>query len=277
MLKKILYLLLITPFSVQAQFYYKDLVSMQQTTELQKNYKAQKIRKVILNSFDPDDQPTANFICFQELSPTHNIIKTFTQSVASMQNVLTSQFNPKMQLIRSSDSSNTSLAVTNYTYDAEGKLVVVDVNTKSYAYKQSENEKHVWLYNEQKQPMQMLRIRNNTDTVMVKFKCNDQNQVIEEQWYNKDGQSISIYYYYYNEAKLLTDIVKFNDRARKLLPETLFEYNASAQLTQMLTVQSGTSNYLVWKYEYNAKGLKEKESCYNKQKQLLAYINYRYQ
>lgn len=277
MLKKILYLLLITPFSVQAQFYYKDLVSMQQTTELQKNYKAQKIRKVILNSFDPDDQPTVNFICFQELSPTHNIIKTFTQSVASMQNVLTSQFNPKMQLIRSADSSNTSLAVTNYTYDAEGKLVVVDVNTKSYAYKQSENEKHVWMYNEQKQPLQMLRIRNNTDTVMVKFKCNDQHQVIEEQWYNKDGQSISIYYYYYNEAKLLTDIVKFNDRARKLLPETLFEYNASAQLTQMLTVQSGTSNYLVWKYEYNAKGLKEKESCYNKQKQLLAYINYRYQ
>lgn len=277
MLKKILYLLLITPFSVQAQFYYKDLVSMQQTTELQKNYKAQKIRKVILNSFDPDDQPTANFICFQELSPTHNIIKTFTQSVASMQNVLASQFNPKMQLIRSSDSSNTSLAVTNYTYDTEGKLVVVDISTKSYAYKQSENEKHVWMYNEQKQPLQMLRIRNNKDTVMVKFKCNDQNQVIEEQWYNKDGQSISIYYYYYNEAKLLTDIVKFNDRARKLLPETLFEYNASAQLTQMLTVQSGTSNYLVWKYEYNAKGLKEKESCYNKQKQLLAYINYRYQ
>lgn len=277
MLKKILYLLLITPFSVQAQFYYKDLVSMQQTTELQKNYKAQKIRKVILNSFDPDDQPTANFICFQELSPTHNIIKTFTQSVASMQNVLASQFNPKMQLIRSADSSNTSLAVTNYTYDAEGKLVLVDVSTKSYAYKQNENEKHVWMYNEQKQPLQMLRIRNNTDTVMVKFKCNDQNQVIEEQWYNKDGQSISIYYYYYNEAKLLTDIVKFNDRARKLLPETLFEYNASAQLTQMLTVQSGTSNYLVWKYEYNTTGLKEKESCYNKQKQLLAYINYRYQ
>ncbi len=277
MLKKILYLFLIAPFSVQGQFYYKDLVSMKQSTELQKTYKAEKIRKVILNSFDPDDQPTVNFICFQELSPTYNTVKTYTQSVASMQNVLVSQFNPKMQLIRSADSSNTSLSVTNYTYDAEGKLVLVDVSTQSYAYKQSENEKHVWMYNEQKQPLQMLRIRNNTDTVMVKFKCNEQSEVIEEQWYNKDGQSVSIFYYYYNEAKLLTDIVKFNDRAKKLLPETIFEYNASAQLTQMLTVQSGTSNYLVWNYEYNERGLKEKESCYNKQKQLLAYINYRYQ
>lgn len=277
MLKKIFYLLLVAPITMQAQFYYKDLVSMEQTTELQKNYKTEKIRKVILNSFDPDEQPTANFICFQELSPTYNIIKTYTQSVASMQNVLASQFNAKQQLIRSADSSNTSLAVTNYTYDAEGKLILVDVSTQSYAYKQSENEKHVWMYNEQKQPLQMLKIRNNKDTVMVKFKCNDQNQVIEEQWYDKNGQSISIYYYYYNEAKLLSDIVKFNDRARKLLPETIFEYNASAQLIQMLTVQSGTSNYLVWKYKYNEKGLKEKESCYNKQKQLLAYINYRYQ
>ena len=277
MFKKIFYLLLVAPITMQAQFYYKDLVSMEQTTELQKNYKTEKIRKVILNSFDPDEQPTANFICFQELSPTYNIIKTYTQSVASMQNVLASQFNAKQQLIRSADSSNTSLAITNYTYDAEGKLILVDVSTQSYAYKQSENEKHVWMYNEQKQPLQMLKIRNNKDTVMVKFKCNDQNQVIEEQWYDKNGQSISIYYYYYNEAKLLSDIVKFNDRARKLLPETIFEYNASAQLIQMLTVQSGTSNYLVWKYKYNEKGLKEKESCYNKQKQLLAYINYRYQ
>ena len=277
MLKKILYLLFIAPISLQAQFYYKDLLSLQQTTELQKTYKAEKIRKVILNSFDPDDEPTVNFICFQELSPTYNSIKTYTQSVASMQNVLVTQFNQKMQLIRSADSSTTSLSVTNYSYDAEGKLILVDVSTQSYAYKQSENEKHVWLYNNAMQPEQMLRIRNNTDTVMVKFKSNEQNQVIEEQWYNKDGQSITIYYYFYNEAKLLTDIVKFNDRAKKLLPETIFEYNASAQVTKMLTVQSGTSNYLVWKYEYNEKGLKDKESCYNKQKQLQGYLNYRYQ
>lgn len=276
MLKKILYLLLFVPFAVNAQFYYKDLVAMEQTTQLQQTYKANKIRKVVLNSFDPGDQPTPNFICFQELTPTFNIIKTYTQSAASMQSVLVSQFNPKMQLIKSSDSSNASLAVTNYTYNDQGLLILVEITTQSYAYKQSETEKHLWEYDDKKQVKQMLRIRNNSDTVMVKFKIDETGMPIEEEWFNKNGQSTNFYYYYY-ENKKLTDIVKFNERVKKLLPEYMFEYNAAGQMSQMITVQSGTSNYFVWRYQYNENGLKEKETCFDKQKQMLGYVSYRYQ
>jgi antitoxin component YwqK of YwqJK toxin-antitoxin module len=276
MLKKILYLLTLVPFVGSAQFYYKDMVSMQQTTALQQTYKAQKIRKVILNSFDPGDQPSPNFICFQELTPTFNIIKTYTQSAASMQSVLVSQFNGNLQLIKSSDSSNASLAVTNYSYNDKGWLTELNITTQSYAYKQSETEKHVWLYDEKGQAEKMYRIRNSTDTVVVTFKCDETGLPIEEEWFNKNGKSTSLYYYYY-ENKRLTDIVKFNDRAKKLLPEYVFEYNPDGQLIQMLTVQPGSSNYLIWKYRYNEKGLKEKESCFDKQKSLLGYVTYRYQ
>ena len=276
MLKKILYLLILLPITGTAQFYYKDIVSMQQTTALQQTYKTQKIRKVVLNSFDPGDQPSPNFICFQELTPTFNIIKTYTQSAASMQSVLVSQFNGNMQLIKSSDSSNTSLAVTSYLYNEKGWLTELNIITQSYAYKQSEQEKHVWIYTEDGRIEKMLRIRNTMDTVTVTFKCDESGLPVEEEWFNKNGQSTTLYYYYY-ENKRMTDIVKFNERAKRLLPEYVFEYNAAGQLSQMLTVQPGSSNYLVWKYTYNEKGLKEKESCFDKQKSLLGYVTYRYQ
>lgn len=275
MLQKILYLLFFFPVAAQSQFYYKDMVSLQQTTELQQQYKVQKIRKVILNSFSPEGEPIPDFVCFQEVSPTYNIIKTYTQSAASMQSVLVSQFNPKMQLIRSSDSSNSSLSVTTYTYNEKGQLTELTVTTQSYAYKQSETEKHNWTYDAEGRIQQMFRIRNN-DTLRVHFKCDENNQPIEEEWFNRNGASTALYYYYYDN-KRLTDIVKFNDRAKKLLPESVFEYNPSGQLQQMLTVQPGSSNYLVWRYSYNPQGLKEKESCYDKQKRLLGYVTYRYQ
>jgi antitoxin component YwqK of YwqJK toxin-antitoxin module len=275
MFNKILYLFLLLPFGAHSQFYYKDLVSLQQTTELQQQYKSQKIRKVILNSFSPEGEPTPDFICFQEISPTFNLIKTYTQSAASMQSVLVSQFNPKMQLIKSSDSSNSALSVTTYTYNEKGQLAELSVTTQSYAYKQSETEKHSWIYDSAGRVQRMLRIRNN-DTIKVMFKCDENNLPVEEEWFNRNGQSTNLYYYYYDN-KRLTDIVKFNERAKKLLPESVFEYNPSGQLQQMLTVQPGSSNYLVWRYTYNEQGLKEKETCYDKQKRLLGYVTYRYQ
>jgi hypothetical protein len=276
MLKKILYLLLAAPFTCTAQFYYKDVMSMQQTTALQQQYKAQKIRKVAINSFDPGDVPIPNFICFQELSPTFNLIKTYTQSVASMQSVLVSQFNGKMQLIKSSDSSNASLAVTNYTYNEKGLLVTVDITTQSYAYKTGETEKHLWLYDAQNRIDRMYRIRNGNDTTVVQFKLDENNLPVEESWYNRNGQNINRFYYYYTEQKL-TDIVTYNSRVKKLLPEYVFEYNTEGLLSSMLSVQTGTSNYLVWRYRYNGQGLKERESCFDKQKQLLGYVTYSYQ
>lgn len=276
MLKRILYLLLAAPVTCTAQFYYKDIVSMQQTTALQQQYKAQKIRKVVLNSFDPGDVPIPNFICFQELSPTFNIIKTYTQSVASMQSVLVSQFNAKIQLIKSSDSSNASLAVTNYSYNDKGLLVSIDITTQSYAYKTAETEKHVWLYDAQDRIDRMYRIRNGNDTTVVQFQLDEHNLPVEETWYNRKGQNINRFYYYYTQQKL-TDIVSYNSRVKKLLPESIFEYNAEGKLSSLLSVQSGTSNYLVWRYRYNSQGLKERENCFDKQKQLLGYVTYSYQ
>jgi len=272
----ILFILLSIPVAGFSQFYHKDIVSLKQTTDQLKVYKANKVKKVVLNSFEPSGEPTDKFICFQEVSPSFNFIKTYSQSAQTMQSVLNSQFNFKGQLIRSADSSNTTLNVSSYTYDALGRMVAVESVSQAYAYQTKETEKHQWFYDTTGFPVKMLRIKNNTDTVEVQFKADEKGNVAEEVWRSK-GVETQSYYYYYDEQKRLTDIVRYNDRARKLLPDYIFEYNEQAQLTQMITVQSGTSNYVTWKYQYNPQGLKTRESIYSKQKELMGYITYRYE
>ena len=62
-----------------------------------------------------------------------------------------------------------------------------------------------------------------------------------------------------------------------MLPDYIFEYNSSDQLSQMTQVQSGNANYLIWRYAYNEKGLKAREVAYNKEKELMGRIEYSYE
>jgi len=268
-------LVLVLPFSTLSQFYYKDIIGTASATDQLKRYKTAKVHKVILRSFESTGEAVSDFICVQEVTPSYNAIKTKTQSVQNGQSVLVSQFNFKGQLTRSSDSSNTTLHVSVYTYDASGQLQIIETISQAYAYQTKEREQHSWYYHEGK-PEKMLSVRNSIDTLEVKFTLDENKNVAEEEWFKK-GKLQEKYYYYYNESNQLTDIVRYNEKARRLLPDFVFEYNTSGLLQQMISVQTGSSNYLIWKYDYNEKGLKVKESCYNKQKQLLGTVTYTYE
>jgi YD repeat-containing protein len=269
-------LIALLPFAGRSQYYQKDILSTQQTTEQIKQYKANKIRKVVLQSFESTGEPVEQFICFQEISPSFNIIKTFSQTMGTMQSVLVTQFNAKGQLIRSADSSNTTLNVSSYTYDAAGRLAVVENVSQAYAYKTKETVRHQYTYDSTGLPVSMLRIKNGTDTARVQFKADEKGNVGEEIITAK-GKETQTWYYYYDTQNRLTDIVRFNERARRLLPDYVYEYNEQSQLTQMISVQSGGSDYVTWRYQYNPQGLKTKESCFSKQKQLMGYVTYRYE
>lgn len=266
---------LFAPFAGKGQYYYKDIVGTAQTMEQVKQYKAAKVKKVILRSFEPTDEPTANFLCFQEVTPSYNAIKTYTQTVQTLQSVLTSQFNFKGQLIRSADSSNSTLNASTYTYDIDGRVAIVESVSQAYAYKTKETEKRIWTYKDGL-PDKMWQIKNNSDTIEVKFITDEKGNIGEEEWWKKNFLEQK-YYYYYDENHRLTDVVRYNERVKKLLPDFIFEYGATGLLTQMIAVPPGSSNYLIWKYEYNEKNLKVKESCYSKQKQLMGYITYTYE
>jgi hypothetical protein len=121
----------------------------------------------------------------------------------------------------------------------------------------------------------MLRIKNRIDTTYVDFKFDEKGNVIEEISTHKGVRSEPVQYYY-DESNRLTDVVRYNSKVKRLLPEYLFEYSPSNQVIQKITVPANSSNYMIWRYQYNDRGLKIKEAVYDKQKQLTGKIEYHY-
>ncbi len=136
-------------------------------------------------------------------------------------------------------------------------------------------EVHLWMYNNSGQPTQMLRIKDGRDTTLVML-THDNGNVAQETWKRK-GKVVENYYYYYNTNNQLTDIVRYNYRAKKMLPDFLYDYDANGRIIKMMQVPTGRSDYMIWQYSYNSNGLKEKELLYNKQQQLVGRIEYKYQ
>ena len=85
------------------------------------------------------------------------------------------------------------------------------------------------------------------------------------------------YYYYYDSKNRLSDIVRYNARLKKLIPDYLYEYDDKGRTTQATQVSMSSASYLIWKYSYNEKGLKIKEEGYDKAKNLVGRIVYTYE
>lgn len=100
--------------------------------------------------------------------------------------------------------------------------------------------------------------------------------MLEETWKRKEKE-IEKYYFYYNDKKQLTDIVRFNSIANKLLPDYVYTYTDAGNLSEMMQVPRSGNNYVVWKYTYNDKGLKLTDNCYSKNKILLGTVAYVYE
>jgi hypothetical protein len=121
----------------------------------------------------------------------------------------------------------------------------------------------------------MLRIKDKSDTTVIHFIKDEAGNTAEEHWIKKN-KNIETYYYYYNTNHRLTDIVRFNIKAKRLLPDFLFDYDAQERMSTFTQIPQGSSDYLTWQYIYLENGLKEKELCFNKQKQLVGTVTYTY-
>jgi hypothetical protein len=75
----------------------------------------------------------------------------------------------------------------------------------------------------------------------------------------------------------VTDIVRFNLKAKRLLPDVMFEYDDKDRVIQKITTTSSVNlGYLIWRYIFDDKGLKSKEALFNDDKQLTGKIEYSY-
>jgi YD repeat-containing protein len=250
--------ILLISLSSSAQYYYKDIIGTRESSDIVKNYMKNRVSRVILTSYDVDDVKSDDFFVEQEFS--NGVLKTITRSSATNASTLLTYADANGNVVKTVDSSDIVVSTTLYSYNGAGQLVSI-LSTSSDT-SSNESEEHLWTWNENK-PARMLRIKNKVDTTYVDFKFDEAGNLSEETETHKRVRSQPVYYYY-NENNQLTDIVRYSERAKQLLPEYMFEYSAAGQEIQKITVPSNNSDYLIWRYQYNPQGLKIKEVVYSK-------------
>lgn len=276
-LTHLILLLAVLIFSAKgfAQYYYHDILLTIQNQQQQQLYKKNQVAQVTLTSYEANGRPTPDFSCEVIINNNYTQTRTSTRDPISGSSLLTTFFNIRGQLYHSVDSSTEVTNEYTYKFDSDNRLTEAHSLSQSASGGTRESEIHLWTYNPNGCPEHMLRIKNERDTTIVKFVCDENGNVTEEQNWQKQVAKEKIYYYY-DSLNRLTDIVRYNKRADRLLPDYMFEYYPGGQLSQMTTVQQGGSDYLIWKYLYDENGLRKSAVCADRNKKIIGRIEYQY-
>jgi YD repeat-containing protein len=258
--------------SVQGQFYYKDLLTVGQTNDQWKLLKSSQVKLVKLQTYEANNQPSEDFSVQQRISG--NRMTTVTQSPGNGRSELTANYDASGRLISTVDTTEDFHSSTMYAYDAAGRITSISNNSRSGEF--TTTELHTWTYNAAGRPTAMLRIRNGQDTTYVNFVLDEKGNPIEEHGTRKGVKEPSIYYYY-DDKDRLTDIVRYNVKAARLLPTHVFSWNAQGRLAGMLLVPEGTNEYQRWFYDYDERGLKVRERAFDKRQQLMGKVEFVYE
>jgi YD repeat-containing protein len=142
-------------------------------------------------------------------------ITTHSATIGNSESYFIGYYNNN-RVTKTVDSSRNALNTALYEYDNAGKLTSVVTNNKDFDGTFSNTETHYWTYNDKAQPTQMLKVKNQTDSTFVFFTNDEDGNVAEETW-KKNNRTIETYYYYYNAKKQITDIVRFDRKAKALI------------------------------------------------------------
>jgi len=267
-------LLLLLFFHAKSQYYYKDVVAAADISRLMKTYMGNNITKITAKGITPEGSSPSEFSEVSEVNGTTLKVTTNNNKAIS---TLKFSFNDRGLLISSVDSAINVKSTSTYSYDANGKIISIS-NSATDADSTgdfSQTEVHQYIYKDGKLD-KMWRIINKKDSLEVRFVTDEKGNVIEERNF-KRGVLADPVYYYYDDRNRLTDIVRFNYKANRLLPDYLFEYDENDRVIQKITTTSGKNlGYLTWRYLFDEKGLKTKEALFNKDKQLQGRIDYSY-
>jgi YD repeat-containing protein len=270
----IFFLFILSAVGCTAQYYYSDIVGTKQTNQQYKLLRSFQTKKITAISYE-GNQPSKDFVLEQTITGDGRQIITRSASIGNAESFFRSSFTNN-RVSQTVDSSRNAINTVTYEYDNAGRVVAINSTSKDFDGTFTSTEWHQWKYDEKGHPSTMLKIKNKVDTTLVEFKLDEDGNVAEEHW-RKNNWTIETYYYYYNAKKQLTDIVRYSRKAKQMLPDYMFEYDNNGHISQMTQTQSGSANYLTWKYVYNENGMKQQEVVYNKQKEYLGKIEYSYQ
>ncbi|MEO0064936.1 MAG: hypothetical protein RI983_262 [Bacteroidota bacterium] len=258
---------------VHGQYYYTDLVGLQQT---QKNYEILRKNRIkgILGKGTAADG--AINIKSQMEIPTDGkkIVKTISENNSIKE--LVTQFFETGKLKRTIIKKPGTETTIEYQYNNKGLLSALISTNKDSSFGSSITESHHWEYNSRGFPEKMIRKTTGMDSISVLFQTDSTGLVLEETWIKKD-KKIETFYYYYHPENRLSDIVRFNTTAQKLLPDYVFEYDEKGQLIKMIQVGNNGRNLTHWEYGYFSNGLRESEIAKDRNKDLLISTTYQFE
>lgn len=259
----------------RAQYYYKDILGTRLVNETNKAMKKARVTSVQIKNYNFDDSEIDDFLCEQTTENNCKFVYTVTGSPYTGENRLYSWFNNKAQITRSVDSNISTTIQNYYQYDLADNLTSLTVVSFENGSKQKITEVHQWAYTGNR-PEKMTLTRTYADTLTVQFTPDEKGNVGIETVYRK-GRVKETVYYYYDAQNRLTDIVKYSYIAKRLLPETVFEYNDAGQLLKRTDFTPGKSDYQNWLFKYDANGLKTEEHCYLKGNMFRGKLVYKYE
>ncbi|MES1197972.1 MAG: RHS repeat domain-containing protein [Chitinophagaceae bacterium] len=261
--------------SLHAQYYYNDIIGTSETSQQMKTYIANKVLSVRATGTYPGGMTATDFSELQEVKENGKALKITTRNNTNL-TIYYNRFDNLGRLISITDSSSDIQSVSTYEYDANGRIVIVKNVTKDTANNFNQTEIHKWLYNSEGKPQKMLRTINDSDSLEIRFTPDEDGNTGDEKTYRRDKETGTVYYYY-DDKNRLSDIVRYNTKAKKLLPDIMFEYDDNNRVIQKITTTSSLSlGYLIWRYLFDEKGLKTKEALFNKDKELTGKIDYNY-
>ena len=201
--------------SVMAQYYYQDIVATQQVTEKWKTYKDNKVKAVNISSFENDNKPTDGFLCRQNVKNDYSEISTYTKSELARESSFTTYYNANGQPKKTYDTSKAYQSLTVYEFDASGNISSITNSSIETINNIKNTEQHVWKFNVEGKSAGMIKIKNGNDTSYIRFIFDEKGNVAEEHTIHNKAEE-PVFYYYYDDNKRLTDIVRYNKKAKKL-------------------------------------------------------------
>ena len=255
-----------------AQHYYKDILSNKQITADLKTYKENKVRKISVKSFEDNGIESEGFFCEKKISKNYKSSELFTRSNFSNASLFKANYDAAGKLLNTYDSSELSITEIRYSYNENNQIksVLSSIRSRDEDFENGITEEHIYNY-EKEVVTNMQKVKNGKDTINILFTTDENGNITLE----KDTKNASKYYYYYDKKNRLTDIVPETEFTKTLKPDYIFEYNNANQITQMTSVEEGSSHYFVWKYSYE-NGLRQKERCYSDERRLMGSIEYAY-
>lgn len=267
--------------ALRAQYYYNDIIGTQENNRQMQAYIANKVKMVMATGYTPEGSKASDFAEAQQVTDNGKTLQISRNSNMT-HTVFYQRFDAQNRLISIIDTSLGIRNITTYEYDAGGKIILAQNKVTDEKTGIDMVEMHQWIYTKDGRVEKMWRTINGADSLEIRFIPDEKGNPGEERTL-RNGRETDMLYYYFDEKNRITDIVRYNNKVKKLIPDEILSYDDNDRVIQRITSSPSDNlrkttwvGYIIWRYIYNAQGLKTKDALFDNDQKLTGKIEYSY-